>query len=77
MAILIKCSQCGIETAYLIENMCQKCYDEAMNYSLCHFYRLADAGNHDHTTPEDWLKKINGQLDLILADIKEIIKKLQ
>ena len=57
------CANCGKFEPYLLENMCQRCYDEAMKGS--------------RPTCEAWFERIHKQIDDILKEIRAINEKLK
>jgi len=52
------CANCGKLAPYLLENHCQKCYDEAMKGL--------------QPTCEAWFERIHKQIDEILTEIQKI-----
>ncbi len=57
------CSHCDQVTTFLVEDMCQACFDKGLK-------GLQDA-------PEYWFQRIHRQLDVIQADIAKINEQLR
>ncbi len=57
------CAHCGMLVPYLQEDMCQVCYDRAMEGL--------------HPSWENWFERINKQITEILKEIQDINSKLR